>query len=82
MYSVQFSAPLSGALAQHFGVRPVVMTGGALAITGLFISSFASSIGLLFFTVPMTGKDTNRYMYEIRFIHVLSDGDIYNGTLL
>ncbi|XP_072050033.1 monocarboxylate transporter 12-like [Amphiura filiformis] len=49
------TAPISGALSHHFGVRPVVMLGGCLSTLGLFISSFADTIHLLYFTIPITG---------------------------
>ncbi|XP_072025559.1 monocarboxylate transporter 6-like [Amphiura filiformis] len=49
------TGPISGALSHHFGVRPVVMLGGSLSALGIFFSSFAKTIHLLFFTVPLTG---------------------------
>ncbi|XP_072022970.1 monocarboxylate transporter 12-like [Amphiura filiformis] len=68
------TAPISGALSHHFGVRPVVMLGGLLSAVCLFISSFADTIHLLYFTVPMTV-----YIKERATVVGISD---YNATLL
>ena len=41
--------PLASALATKFGCRKVTVFGGLLSFTGLFISSFTNSIGMLCF---------------------------------
>ncbi|XP_022096080.1 monocarboxylate transporter 14-like isoform X2 [Acanthaster planci] len=46
------TSPLAGALAQCYGVRPVVAAGACLSSAGLLLASFARDISVLFTTIP------------------------------
>lgn len=56
------TAPFASGLANRYGHRRVVMTGGLLAGLGLSISYFANGVGFLFFSY---GIVFGKYAYFI-----------------
>lgn len=47
-FSFLFAGPLSSVVSNNFSCRTSVMAGGALMCVGMFVSSMANSLELLF----------------------------------